>query len=219
MLKEDVLKAYQAQKAECISAFPTLTDTWEYFVLIEKAIDNYYSNVDEVSDAVRALIRAAYVSLTRGGLKCADDKKYGISYNSEIEDGKLDLEKYWYAWEWLNEGLVDKIAYTESSTSTQSTELTSQKVVDAEQPALDEIIGAINAERTVEAEKINELAESFWQGDSKMDFISLVEDRGKVVETPDKKALVKKLYIDNKLLEQIEDNNLDVYVPSYVKGD
>lgn len=219
MLKEEVLKAYKAQKVECISAFPTLTDTWEYFALIEKAIESYYSSTEEVSDAVRALIRAAYVSLARGSLKCTDDEKYGISYSTEIEDGKLNLEKYWYAWEWLSEGLVSKIAYTESATDTQSAESTTQKVVDADQPALNDIIGEINAERAIEASKISELAESFWQGDSKIDFICLVEDRGEVTSTPDKKTIVKKLYIDEKLLEQIKTNGLDVYVPSYIGGD
>lgn len=45
--------------------------------------------------------------------------------------------------------------------------------------------------RVTEAAQINDYAESFWQGNSKMDFICLVEDRGNVVKTPDKKAIVK----------------------------
>ena len=51
-----------------------------------------------------------------------------------------------------------------------------------------------------------------------MDFVCLVEDRGNVVETPDKKAIVKKLYLDCGLLTQIQENGLDIYVPSYLGG-
>ena len=72
--------------------------------------------------------------------------------------------------------------------------------------------------RATEAAHINDYAESFWQGNSKMDFICLVEDRGNVVKTPDKIAIVEKLYIDCGLLTQIQENGLDIYVPSYLGG-
>lgn len=217
MKKEEVLKAYEKQKAACIAAFPTLTDDWMYFVQLEKAIDSYFSNVDGVSDSVRAVIRGAYVSQTKASLKCEDDAKYGIEYSADT--GSIDLTPYWYAWAWLNESLADKIKYTMSETSTQASESEAQKIVDAEQPELDVIVDDVLTARIAEAAQINDYAESFWQGNSKMDFVCLVEDRGKVVETPDKKALVKKLFLDGGVLAQIEENSLDVYVPSYLRGD
>lgn len=216
MKKEDVLRAYQEQKAACIVAFPTLTSSWTYFVQLEKAIDSYFSNADSVSDSVRAVIRGAYVSQTKAALKCKDDEKYGIKYNSDV--GSIDLTPYWYAWEWLQENLADKIRYTTAETSAQAEVSSGEKVVDAEQPELDAVIEDVLQARIVEAAQINDYAESFWQGNSKMDFICLVEDRGKVVETPDKKSIVKKLYLNCGLLEQIQDNSLDVYVPSYLGG-
>ncbi len=217
MKKEDVLRAYDEQKAACIVAFPTLASSWKYFVQIEQAIEHYYSTTDRVSDAVRALIRAMYVSQTRAALKCADDEKYGIKYSADT--GNVDLTPYWYAWDWLKESLADKIKYTTSETSAQAEGSSSEKIIDAEQPELETVIKDILTARTTEATQINDYAESFWQGNSKMDFICLVEDRGKVVETPDKKALVKKLYLDCGLLTQIQENGLDVYVPSYIGGD
>ena len=216
MKKEDVLRAYEEQKAACIVAFPTLTSSWTYFVQIEKAIDSYFSNADSVSDAVRAVIRGAYVSQTKAALKCEDDEKYGIKYNADV--GSIDLTPYWYAWEWLKENLADKIKYTTSETSAQEEGSTGEKIVDAEQPELDAIIKDILTARVTEAKQINDYAESFWQGNSKMDFVCLVEDRGNVVETPDKKAIVKKLYLDCGLLTQIQENGLDIYVPSYLGG-
>lgn len=216
MKKEDVLRAYQEQKAACIVAFPTLTSSWTYFVQLEKAIDSYFSNADSVSDSVRAVIRGAYVSQTKAALKCKDDEKYGIKYNSDV--GSIDLMPYWYAWEWLQENLANKIRYTTAETSAQAEVSSGEKVVDAEQPELDAVIEDVLQARIVEAAQINDYAESFWQGNSKMDFICLVEDRGKVVETPDKKSIVKKLYLNCGLLEQIQDNSLDVYVPSYLGG-
>lgn len=217
MKKEEVIIAYKKQKAACIAAFPTLTSSWTYFVQIEQAIEHYYSTTDRVSDAVRALIRAMYTTQTRAALKCADDEKYGIKYSADT--GSVDLTPYWYAWDWLKESLADKIKYTTSETSAQAEGSSSEKIIDAEQPELETVIKDILTARTTEATQINDYAESFWQGNSKMDFICLVEDRGKVVETPDKKALVKKLYLDCGLLTQIQENGLDVYVPSYIGGD
>lgn len=216
MKKEEVLRAYEEQKASCIAAFPTLTSSWTYFVQLEKAIDSYFSNADSVSDSVRAVIRGAYVSQTKAALKCKDDEKYGIEYNSEV--GSIDLTLYWYAWEWLKENLADKIRYTTSEASGQAEGSAGEKIVDAEQPELDFVIKDISTARVTEAAHINDYAESFWQGNSKMDFICLVEDRGNVVKTPDKKAIVKKLYIDCGLLTQIQENGLDIYVPSYLGG-
>ena len=216
MKKEEVTIVYEKQKAACIAAFPTLTSSWTYFVQLEKAIDNYFSNVDGVSDSVRAVIRGAYTSQTKAALKCKDDEKYGIKYNADV--GSIDLTPYWYAWEWLKENLADKIKYTTAETSAQAEGSSGEKVVDAEQPELDAVIEDVLQARIVEAAQINDYAESFWQSNSKMDFICLVEDRGKVVETPDKKSIVKKLYLDCGLLTQIQDNNLYVYVPSYLGG-
>lgn len=216
MKKEEVLRAYEEQKASCIAAFPTLTSSWTYFVQLEKAIDSYFSNADSVSDSVRAVIRGAYVSQTKAALKCKDDEKYGIEYNSEV--GSIDLTPYWYAWEWLKENFADKIRYTTSEASGQAEGSAGEKIVDAEQPELDFVIKDISTARVTEAAHINDYAESFWQGNSKMDFICLVEDRGNVVKTPDKKAIVKKLYIDFGLLTQIQENGLDIYVPSYLGG-
>lgn len=216
MKKEEVLRAYEEQKASCIAVFPTLTSSWTYFIQIEKAIDSYFSNADSVSDSVRAVIRGAYVSQTKAALKCKDDEKYGIEYNADV--GSIDLTPYWYAWEWLKENLADKIRYTTSEASTQEEGSAGEKIIDAEQPELDAIVKDISAARVTEAAQINDYAESFWQGNSKVDFICLVEDRGNVVKTPDKKAIVKKLYLDCGLLTQIQENGLDIYVPSYLGG-
>lgn len=216
MKKEDVLRAYQEQKAACIVAFPALTGSWTYFVQLEKAINSYFSNADSVSDSVRAVIRGAYVSQTKAALKCKDDEKYGIEYNADV--GSIDLTPYWYAWEWLKENLADKIRYTTSEASTQAEGSAGEKIIDAEQPELDAIVKDISTARVTEATQINDYAESFWQCNSKMDFICLVEDRGNVVKTPNKKILVKKLYLDCGLLTQIQENGLDVYVPSYIGG-
>lgn len=216
MKKEEVLRAYEEQKASCIAVFPTLTSSWTYFIQIEKAIDSYFSNADSVSDSVRAVIRGAYVSQTKAALKCKDDEKYGIEYNGDV--GSIDLTPYWYAWEWLKENLADKIKYTTSEVSAQAEGSAGEKIVDDEQPELDFVIKDISTARVTEAAQINDYAESFWQGNSKMDFICLVEDRGNVVKTPDKKAIVKKLYLDCGLLTQIQENGLDIYVPSYLGG-
>ena len=216
MKREEVLRAYEEQKASCIAVFPTLTSSWTYFIQIEKAIDSYFSNADSVSDAVRAVIRGAYVSHTKAALKCEDDEKYGIKYNADV--GSIDLTPYWYAWEWLKENLADKIRYTTSEASAQAEGSAGEKIVDAEQPELDSVIKDILTARATEAAHINDYAESFWQGNSKMDFICLVEDRGNVVKTPDKTAIVEKVYIDCGLLTQIQENGLDIYVPSYLGG-
>ena len=162
-----------------------------------------------------------YTTQTRAALKCENDEKYGIKYS--VDTGNVDLTPYWYAWDWLKESLVDKIEYKtlesnpEKAEKIKSLESVPEKVVSEEQPNLDILIDDVLTARIVEAAQINELAESFWQSNSKMDFVCLVEDRGKVVETSDKEEIVKKLYLDYGVLEQINKNGLNVYIPSYLR--
>lgn len=93
--------------------------------------------------------------------------------------------------EWLKENLADKIKYTTSEVSAQAAGSAGEKIIDAEQPELDTVIKDILTARVTEAAQINDYAESFWQGNSKMDFICLVEDRGNVVKHPTRKQLLK----------------------------
>lgn len=213
MQKNEVLKAYKEKKTATINSFPSLTDDWSYFSKIESAIDSYYTDVEGVSDACRAVVRGAFNLLSKAEMKCSDDEKYGISYPSDL---RVDIADKWYAWQWLNESLADKVKYTMSETSAQST-TESEKVVDAEQPELEIIIKEIQGARAAEKEKLDALAESYWQGTSKMDFICLLENRGRVEKTPDKEEIVKKLYLDYGVLEQINKNGLDVFIPSYLR--
>lgn len=213
MQKNEVLKAYKEKKTATINSFPSLTDDWSYFSKIESAIDSYYTDVEGVSDACRAVVRGAFNLLSKAEMKCSDDEKYGISYPSDL---RVDIADKWYAWQWLNESLADKVKYTMSETSAQST-TESEKVVDAEQPELEIIIKEIQGARAAEKEKLDALAESYWQGTSKMDCICLLENRGRVEKTPDKEEIVKKLYLDYGVLEQINKNGLDVYIPSYLR--
>lgn len=213
MQKNEVLKAYKEKKTATINSFPSLTDDWSYFGKIESAIGSYYTDVEGVSDACRAVVRGAFNLLSKAEMKCSDDEKYGIIYPSDLQ---VDIADKWYAWQWLNESLADKVKYTMSESSAQST-TESEKVVDAEQPELEIIIKEIQGARAAEKEKLDALAESYWQGTSKMDFICLLENRGRVEKTPDKEEIVKKLYLDYGVLEQINKNGLDVYIPSYLR--
>ena len=217
MQKNEVLKAYKEKKTATINSFPLLTDDWSYFRKIESAIDSYYTDVEGVSDACRAVVRGAFNLLSKAEMKCSDDEKYGIIYPSDLQ---VDIDDKWYAWQWLNESLIDKVKYTMSEASAQSTTegiTESEKVVDAEQPELEIIVEEIQGARAAEKEKLDALAESYWQGTSKMDFVCLLENRGQVEKTPDKEEIVKKLYLDYGVLEQINKNGLDVYIPSYLR--
>lgn len=213
MKKEEVLQAYKEKKTATINSFPSLTDDWSYFSKIESAIDSYYNDTEGVSDACRAVVRGAFNLLSKAQMKCSDDERYGISYPSDLQ---VDIADKWYAWQWLNESLADKVRYTMSESSAQST-TESEKVVDAEQPELEIIVEEIQGARAAEKEKLDALAESYWQGTSKMDFICLLENRGQVEKTPDKEEIVKKLYLDYGVLEQINKNGLDVFIPSYLR--
>lgn len=166
----------------------------------------------------KAACIAAFPTLTSSWTYFVQLEKAIDSYFSNADVGSIDLTPYWYAWEWLKENLADKIRYTTSEASTQAEGSAGEKIIDAEQPELDAIVKDISAARVTEAAHINDYAESFWQGNSKMDFICLVEDRGNVVKIPNKKAIVEKLYIDCGLLTQIQENGLDIYVPSYLGG-
>lgn len=220
MQKDKVLKAFEQEKSATINSFPLLTDDWNYFKRIESAIDSYYTDVDGVSEACRAIVRGALNLLSKSELKCSEDENLGIKYSGDVT---VDISGKWYEWAWLKESLADKVKYTIPAVSESEDivafigETANEKIVDTEQPELDAIIAEIQGARTAEKEKLDALAESYWQGASKTDFICLLENRGQAVQTPNKEELVKKLYVEKGVLEQIEENGLDVYIPTYLR--
>lgn len=209
MKKADVLNAFAIQKANCIQAFPSLSSSWIYFTNIEAAIEEYYASSDGVAEAFRAVIRGMFTALSKAKMKCKNDDALGISYPEQIKTANFD----WYEWEWLNDDLAAKIEYTAADASTGSTENTPS----AEQPALAAIISEIKSARTLEVERFEVLAEAYWSSNSKSDLICLLEDRGEVLAIPDKKEIAKEIYVDGGILKQIQDNGLDVHIPTYLR--
>lgn len=207
MQKKEVLQAFSEQKAKCIEQYPTLTEDWSYFTLIQSAIDGYYSDTEGVSNAFTAVVRGAYSYIAKSQLKCANDDSLGINYSDELPS--VDIGSCWYAFDWLND-LTSKIVCSEV-VGTDGT--TSSEPSDV-QPALDDIITELGKARADESSRLEQLAETYWQGNSKNDLVALLENRGEVQSTPDKQSIVKQIYVDNGLLEQIKTNGLDVYVPT-----
>lgn len=204
MKKEEVLNIYEKEKAGILEAFPSLTDDWSYFISIETAIEGYYTDTADVSESMRNIIRGMVSQSTKAELKCAKDEELGIGYSDSLSD--TDITGKLYKWECLNK-LIDKVKYTASEIN--------DVIVDPEQPELDAVIAEIKSARTAEKEKLDAMAESYWQGNSKTDFMCILENRGEVVTIPTKEDIVKKIYIDNGIMEQVKD--FDVYVPTYLR--
>lgn len=211
MKKEEVLKIYEKEKADILAVFPSLSDDWSYFKSIESAIEGYCTNTAGVSESMRNVIRAMVSQFTKANLKCANDDKLDIKYSDR---GDTDIAGRLYKWECLNL-LVEKVKYSVVETDTYSVDTDYTVKVDAEQPELDAVIAEINGARAEEKAKLDAMAESYWRGNSKTDFICLLENRGEVISTPNKEDIVKKIYIDNGILEQVKD--FDVYVPTYLR--
>lgn len=218
MVKEDVLKAYEQEKSDILEAFPSLTEDWSYFNSIEAAVEGYYTDIADVSESMRAVVRGMVVYLSRAELKYSKDEELGIDYSNTLPDN--DIAGKLYKWECLK-NLADKVKFTVPATVENDDmiafigDAAYEKIVDAEQPELDAVIAEINSARAGEKEKLDALAESYWQGSSKTDFICLLESRGEVISTPNKEDIVKKIYVDNGIMEQVKD--FDVYVPTYLR--
>lgn len=210
MQKEQVLQAFSEQKAKCIAQYPTLTEDWGYFTLIQSAIDSYYGDTEGVSNAFTAIVRGAYSYIAKSQLKCANDDSLGISYSSELPS--VDISSCWYAFSWLDD-LAGKIVCSE----VVGTDGTASSEPSDVQPALDDIIAELGIARADESSRLEQLAETYWQGNSKNDLIALLENRGEVQTTPDKQSIVKLIYVNNGLLEQIKTNGLDVYIPTSLR--
>lgn len=210
MQKEEVLQAFSEQKAKCIAQYPTLTEDWSYFTLIQSAIDSYYSNTEGVSNAFTAIVRGAYSYIAKSQLKCANDDSLGISYSDELPS--VDISSCWYTFSWLDD-LAGKIVCSE----VVGTDGTASSEPSDVQPALDDIITELGSARADESSGLEQLAETYWQGNSKNDLIALLENRGEVQTTPDKQSIVKLIYVNNGLLEQIKTNGLDVYIPTSLR--
>ncbi len=214
MKREEVLQAFSEQKTKCIAQYPTLTEDWSYFTLIQSAIDSYYSDTEGVSNAFTAIVRGAYSYIAKSQLKCANDDNLGINYPSELPS--IDISGCWYAFDWLND-LPSKIVCSAAADSTDSADGTTSSEPADVQPALDDIIKELGTARATESDKLEQLAETYWQGNSKNDLIALLENRGEVQSTPDKQAIVKQIYVDDGLLAQIKENGLDVYIPTNLR--
>lgn len=214
MTKEEVLKAYKEKKTATINSFPSLTDDWSYFRQIESAIDEYYSDIEGVSKAFISIIRGVYTYFSKVEMQCENDVKLGIKYPAEVVDNYTSFENYWYAWNWVNESLADKIVF-QTSTDTESGNPT--KIVADVQPAYESIIAEIKSARTNEKALLDVLAERFWSSVEDVDLICLTEDRGKMIKSFSKSDIVKKIYIDYGAKEQIQNNKLNVYIPSYLR--
>lgn len=211
MKKEEVLKIYEKEKANILEVFPSLSADWSYFKSIESAIEGYYTNTADVSESMRNVIRGMVSQSTKAGMKCAKDEELGIKYPDK---GDTDIVGRLYKWECLSL-LVEKVKYSVVETDTYSIDTDYTVKVDAEQPELDAVIAEINGARAEEKTKLDAMAESYWQGCSKTDFMCILENRGEVITVPSKEDIVKTIYIDNGILEQVKE--FDVYVPTYLR--
>lgn len=213
MLKEDVLKSYKEKKTAVIKAFPTLKENWTYFSGIEEAIDEYYKNVYEVSKSFTSIIRGMYTYSSKIDMKCENDDALGISYPKSVLDNYSDFESYWYVWRWLEKDLTDKVLYQTGLAANGEM----IKIVEDSQPYFEKIIEEIKDARKNEQALLDVVAERLWTSVDNIDLICLTEDRGKPVAMFDKEDIVQKIYIDYKALEQIKENGLNVYVPTYLR--
>ena len=76
----------------------------------------------------------------------------------------------------------------------------------------------ITAAITGDLQNVTDLAEWCKNSGGSCDLICLLENRGRALTQMTVKEKAKIIYVDKKLLEVIEQRNLNVYVPTYLKG-
>lgn len=76
----------------------------------------------------------------------------------------------------------------------------------------------ITAAITRDLQNVTNLAEWCKNSGGSCDLICLLENRGRILTQLTVKEKAKLIYVDRKMLEVIEQKNLNVYVPTYLKG-
>ena len=201
MEKSIVTKKLDERLQEASETYPIASD-WAYTLSLWSAVDNYYTDIKDVSEGFTALVEGKYCYMQKERTVLSDDNGLGIEHDFSTQT----FNDVFYKWPWLDKPLT---VVTETDIET------GLEVVAKVQPELDAIIAEVNSARAVEASKIDAEREQCWASKDRLK--KLTEDRGTVESVPKKDEIVKELYLDGGAKKLIEENGLDVYIPRAVR--
>lgn len=208
MKKEEVYAKYEQEALECLE---NDEGTQPYLNEIKKAINGYYNTTRGIAKQVKAIVRGLYSEMVSQQMVFKNDASLGISHTNKAT--QVSLNGCMFQWECLN-NLYSKFIYI-----TYVDEITgeSHRELDSIQTNIDAVIVEINNARNVEEKKLEDLADSLWERSNDVGFIGLIEDRGEVLRTANKKNIIKKIFVTNGVYDFIKESNLNVPTPSYME--
>ena len=216
IIKEsEVLHKLDALKSYSVAVDPA---TESLFEPIYEVVDAYFNGDDaQMVTALEDVVKYMYNDISRR--TTVHENEFPMELPTSYPVGYEDVTKCFY-------GFMELLAITESSFFDGFIyglpEGDAGEGMAAEVPLSNsyleqwkkEITGAI----TGDLQNVTNLAEWCKNSGGSCDLICLLENRGRVLTQTTVKEKAKIIYVDKKLLEVIEQRNLNVYVPTYLKG-
>ncbi len=216
IIKEsEVLHKLDALKSYSVAVDPA---TESLFEPVYEAVDAYFNGDDaQMVTALEDVVKYMYNDISRR--TTVHENEFPMELPKSFPLGYEDVTECFY-------GFMELLAVTESSFFDAFVyglpEGDAGEGTAAEVPLSNsyleqwtkEIIAAI----TGDLQNVTNLAEWCKNSGGRCDLICLLENRGRVLTQTTVKEKAKIIYVDKKLLEVIVQRNLNVYVPTYLKG-
>ena len=216
IIKEsEVLHKLDALKSCSVAADPA---TEALFEPVYAAVDVYFNGDDaRMVTALEDVVKYMYNDISRRTTVYENEFPMGLP--TSYPDGYEDVTECFY-------GFKELLTITEGSffngfiygvPEGYAGEGTAAEVP-LSNSYLEQWTKEITAAITGDLQNVSNLAEWCKNSGGSCDLICLLENRGRVLTQMTVKEKAKMIYVDRKMLEVIEQKNLNVYVPTYLKG-
>ena len=216
IIKEsEVLHKLDALKSYSVAVDPA---TEVLFVPMYEVVNAYFNGDDEqMVAALEDVVKYMYNDISRRTTVYENEFPMGLP--TSYPDGYDDITKCFY-------GFTELLTISESSFFDAFIygvpEGDAGEGMAAEVPQsnsyLDQWTKEITAAITGDLQNVTDLAEWCKNSGGSCDLICLLENRGRALMQMTVKEIAKIIYVDKKMLEVVEQKDLNVYIPTYLKG-
>ena len=214
--ESDVLQKLDALKNYSVAADPA---TESLFAPVYAAVSTYFnSDNTQLAAALEDVVKYMYNDISRRTTVYENEFPMGLATNYPA--GYEDITECFY-------GFTQLLAITESSffdafvygvPEGAAGEGGAITEIPLSNPYLDKWTAEITAAVDGDLQKIIALAEWCKNSGGSCDLICLLENRGRILSQKTVKEKAEIIYVDKKLNEVIQQKNLSVYIPTYLKG-
>ncbi len=213
--ESDVLHKLDALKSYSVAADPA---TEALFEPVYEAVDAYFNGDDaQLVTALEDVVKYMFNDISRR--TTVYENEFPMELPTSFPVGYEDVTECFYGFTQLltvtESSFFDAFIYGVPEGDAGEGEAVE---VPLSNSYLEQWTKEITAAITGDLQNVTDLAEWCKNSGSSCDLICLLENRGRILTQMTVKEKAKLIYEDRKMLEVIEQKNLNVYVPTYLKG-